>query len=309
MYKKRWYISLICIAIAVAIISCGGSNKGNGYDDVEEYDASAASLGDVNYDPAAMESLIMSFSSPVETAALLEKSGVPFNRNFLINPDDVSDYSTSFKKALGLGVLSADLGYLNVYSQTSEVVDYLASIRKLSEDLKVGQFFDFQSLKRLATSSSNDDLDSLLFMCVDSYHKMTENLVETRRSHLSVLLVTGVWVESVYILTQVAQKNGGEDFKDQIGEQKNILKDLLPIIKLFAADKSFENLIQDLEELKDVFDVVKITTQVEGDAKMEIVNGVAVINQNETSVVTMSNEEFQEIIRTTEKIRNKLIAL
>ena len=182
------------------------------------------------------------------------------------------------------------------------ILDYLVSIRKLTEALTLGQFFDFQSLKRLATS--DDNIDSLLYMSTQSYQNMDEHLRNNQRSNLSALMVTGVWVESMYLLTQVAKEQPNDDFTSTIGEQKNILNNLLPILRLWKDDQNFSNLITNLEELKDVLDVVKITVRVL-DNVPETDDGT--ILQNEESIVTVSKDELMEIITTTEKIRNKII--
>jgi len=177
------------------------------------------------------------------------------------------------------------------------------SIRGLTEDLKLGQFFDFQALKRLATSE--DNIDSLQYMCVNSYQDMDEHLRNNQRSNLSALLVTGVWVESLYLITQVAKEQPSDQFKETIGEQKGILNNLLPILKIFKnTDKNFEELVQYLEELKEVLDVAKITVHVDENTQARE-DGIIV--QNEYSVVELSKEELQEIITTTEKIRNKIV--
>jgi hypothetical protein len=236
-------------------------------------------------------------------AALLKDSGVPFSQRYLVDPEMVNKYTSSFKRALGLGVLSADLGYLNVYSKTSLILDYLVAIRKLTESLTLGQFFDFQALKRLATS--DDNVDSLLIMSVQSYQNMDEHLRNNQRSNLSALMVTGVWIESMYLVTQVAKEQTNGEFKNTIGEQKGILNNLLPILRLFKEnDKKFSDLVGNLEELKDVLDVVKITVQVKDNVQTRT-DGV--IEQNEESIVTVSDEELSEIITVTEKIRNKII--
>ena len=299
---KKWYITLMLVATALMQFNCSGCNDDEGHIEYHEEDYGVA---DVNFDSQAMNEIISSFSSPVEMAAIIQNSEVPFSPKYLVDPDVVKDYTTNFKKALGLGFLSADLGYLNVYSKTSLIIDYLVQIRSLSEDLKVGQFFDFQLLKRLATS--DDNIDSLLIMSVQSYQNMDEHLRNNQRSNLSALLVTGVWVESLYLITQVAKDQYSDDFKDRIGEQKTILNQLLPILKLFHG-KEFEQLVQNLEELKDVFDFVKISYEV-GETETKTIDGSLVVVQNDRSIITMSKEELQEIITTTEKIRNKLIAL
>ena len=301
--RNKWFVSLALTCVAFMQFSCGGCNSGGSDEDIKFIPGNDMNRAEVNYNSDAMNEVIASFPPPVEMAALMKDSGVPFSTKYLINPDQVKDYTSSFKKALGLGILSADLGYLNTYSKTSQILDYLVSIRGLTEDLKLGQFFDFQSLKRLATSE--DNIDSLQFMCVQSYQSMDEHLRNNQRSNLSALLVTGVWVESLYLITQVAKEQPSDRFRETIGEQKGILNNLLPILKLFRdTDKNFDELVQNLDELKDVLDVVKITVHVDENTEAR---ADGIITQNEFSVVEVSKEELQEIISTTEKIRNKIV--
>lgn len=301
MHKKCLYLALVCLTFVQ--FSCGGCDgSGNDVDFIPPEDE-VITTSDVNYNAEAMNEVIASFSSPVEMAALLKASDVPFSQKYLMDPDKVNGYTSSFKRALGLGILSADLGYLNVYSKTSMILDYLVGIRKLTESLTLGQFFDFQALKRLATS--DDNIDSLLIMSVQSYHNMDEHLRNNQRSNLSALMVTGVWIESMYLVTQVAKERPSEEFKNTIGEQKGILNNLLPILKLFKEnDKHFADLVGNLEEVKEVLDVVKITVQVKDDLPAESEGAIV---QNEESIVTVSDEELSEIITVTEKIRNKII--
>ncbi|MCR4559507.1 MAG: hypothetical protein K5685_05460 [Bacteroidales bacterium] len=295
-------MALVCLTFVQ--FSCGGcGGSGSGDVDFIPSEDEVVTTSDVNYDAEAMNEVIASFSSPVEMAALLKDSDVPFSQKYLMDPDKVNGYTSSFKRALGLGILSADLGYLNVYSKTSMILDYLVGIRKLTESLTLGQFFDFQALKRLATS--DDNIDSLLIMSVQSYHNMDEHLRNNQRSNLSALMVTGVWIESMYLVTQVAKERPNEEFKNTIGEQKGILNNLLPILKLFKGnDKHFADLVGNLEEVKEVLDVVKITVQVKDDLPVESEGAIV---QNEESIVTVSDEELSEIITVTEKIRNKII--
>ena len=302
MHKKCLYLALVCLTFVQ--FSCGGCDgSGSGDVDFIPSEDEVVTTSDVNYNAEAMNEVIASFSSPVEMAALLKDSDVPFSQKYLMDPDKVNGYTSSFKRALGLGILSADLGYLNVYSKTSMILDYLVGIRKLTESLTLGQFFDFQALKRLATS--DDNIDSLLIMSVQSYHNMDEHLRNNQRSNLSALMVTGVWIESMYLVTQVAKERPNEEFKNTIGEQKGILNNLLPILKLFKEnDKHFADLVGNLEEVKEVLDVVKITVQVKDDLPAESEGAIV---QNEESIVTVSDEELSEIITVTEKIRNKII--
>ena len=93
--------------------------------------------------PEAIADISKNISSPVEIANLLQTLQVPFSQNYLAESIDANKQSTNFDKALKLGILGADLGYLNMYEKTASSLDVLSSIRKIAEDIKVGQFFRF----------------------------------------------------------------------------------------------------------------------------------------------------------------------
>lgn len=305
MHKKIAYILLIFVIVSLQF-NCGGC--GGSDDELIPIDTNEIKFAEVTYDSDAINEIIQSFSSPVEMAAMLNSLEVPFSKNYLVETEDATDYDTNFKKAIALGILSADLGYLNVYGRTSLIVEYLTVIKRIADDLKVGQFFDFQTLKRLSTS--NDNLDSLLILSVQSYHNMDDHLRSNQRSNLSALVVTGVWIESLYLATQVLSKAELKDKEliDRVGEQKTILNSLLPILKLYKNDQNFERLVDDFNEIKNAYEGVSIKIEV-GEPESKIINGELVIMQNEKSIVEITDEQLQEIIYTTEKIRNKLIAL
>ena len=197
MIKNVFYFILLGF-FASMLIKC--NNGRNGKDPLDGIDSVLNQNDVVVVSEAEIDDIIQSLPSPAEMAALIESLGVPFSKNYLASPEQADDYDTNFKKALGLGILSADLGYLNVYAQTNESVNYLATIRKISDDLNVGQFFDFQTLKRLA--SSNENMDSLMFLSQNSFREMDSHLRKNSRSNLSALVVTGVWMESMYLLYQ-----------------------------------------------------------------------------------------------------------
>ena len=284
--------------------SCGDSDADDpNFEDFDDGSGEDVQKIDVN----AINGVLESFSSPVEMAAMIEDLGVPFSKKYLASPEVANDYDTNFKKALGLGVLSADLGYLNVYAKTSEIINYLSVIKGLADELNIGQFFDFQTLKRLATN--NDNMDSLMFLSVNSFHQMDEHLRKNNRSNLSALVVTGVWLEGLYLATQIVTEDTSKGLRDRIGEQKLILTDLYNILEVYRTqDKNFENLALDVQELNKAYDKV-IITFVEGETITKEIDGVIVVIQQDESVVEMTDEQLQKIIEITKKIRNKLISL
>jgi hypothetical protein len=256
--------------------------------------------------PEAIADISRNISSPVEIANLLQLLEVPFSQNYIASSIDAKKQSTNFDKALKLGILGADLGYLNMYEKTGSSLDMLSSIRKLAEDLKVGQFFNFDAIKRLSQNKSN--LDSLLFISIDSYTRIDNYLRENDRGQLSALMIIGVWIEGQYLATQVVSQYPDTMLKDRIAEQKIILNDLiLLIIPYCSINSEFKTLCNEMQELKSKYRDVKITFT-QGEPISEEKDGGLVITQTEKSVVDMSKEQLDEIIVLTKNIRNRLIS-
>ncbi len=255
--------------------------------------------------PEAIADISKNISSPVEIANLLQTLQVPFSQNYLAESIDASRQSTNFDKALKLGILGADLGYLNMYEKTGSSLDVLSSIRKIAEDIKVGQFFDFESIKRLSKNRSN--LDSLLFISIDSYNKIDTYLRNNDRGQLSALMIIGVWIEGQYLATQVVKQYPDKMLSDRIGEQKIILNDLLLLISPYCnRDSEFTSLCKDMQDIKDKYRDIRIT-YTQGDPVSVEKDGGLTIKQTETSVVNMSKEQLDGVIEITKNIRDKLI--
>jgi hypothetical protein len=255
--------------------------------------------------PEAIADISKNISSPVEIANLLQTLQVPFSQSYLAESIDANKQSTSFDKALKLGILGADLGYLNMYEKTGSSLDVLSSIRKLAEDIKVGQFFDFESIKRLSKNKSN--LDSLLFISIDSYNKIDTYLRSNDRGQLSALMIIGVWIEGQYLATQVANSYPDKKLTDRIGEQKIILNDLLLLISPYCnRDPEFTALCKDMQNIKDKYRDIRIT-YTQGDPVSVEKDGGLTIKQTETSVVTMSKDQLKGVIEITKNIRDRLI--
>lgn len=297
--KGKFFI-VICIIFLV--ISCKNGRRSTQYV-FPENDSIPLSEAE-RLSPEAIADIAKNIASPVEIANLLQTLNVPFSQQYLASID-ANKESSNFNKALKLGVLGADLGYLNMYEKTSSSLDILAAIRKYAEDLKVGHFFDFELLKRLSQNKS--DLDSLLYMSIDFYEKIDFYLRENNMGQLSSLMIIGVWLEGMHFATQVITKFPNNILRDRIGEQKIILNDLLLLVAPYRNNsQEFNALCNDLYMLKDSYKDVRIT-YTQGEPVATEKNGGLVITQTETSVVEMTEAQLAGIIEITNEIRNKLI--
>lgn len=299
---------LIYILLPLLIFAACRSDKQKDVDFSKEFEVPDSVIydGELEISEQAMEDIVQNISSPVEIAALIKAVGVPFSKDYLATTDFVDEYNTSFEKAIGLGIFGADLGYQNMYNKTGGVIDYISAIRTLADGIRVGQFFDFTTLKRLATNNQN--LDSLMYISVQNFNQMDRYLRENNRSNLSSLIVAGVWIESIYLLGEVIKEAPNAELSEKIGEQKIILSNLMLLLKNYERDPSIKELIDDLSEIQEIYKDVTITYE-KGEPEAIEQDGMLIIVQNDKQYIEISNETLFKIIDKTVEVRNKIIQL
>jgi len=258
--------------------------------------------------PEVVADIIKSIPSPLEMTAMIKESNAEFSIDRLNNTDNSDLYTSSYSKALNLGVFGADLGYINIYEKTHKAFSYLTAVQTLADDLKVGQFFDFNTIKRLAENNSN--LDSVIYISTSGFEKMNTYLSEKERGNISMLILIGGWIEALYIATDVIHSSEGvpnQDLMDRIGEQKITLDDLILLLSNYKSQPNVASLLTDLEGLKHIFDQVKITYTY-GEPEAKEVDGMLVIVDNSTSQIEINIEQLKQITEAVNLIRNKIIS-
>lgn len=298
-----------CILLALSVsflISCNSRTNRSG--DFVFPDADSIPLSEAEkLSEEAIDDISRNISSPVEIADILQRMNVPFTTSYLASDIDASRLSTSYDRALKLGILGADLGYLNMYEKTGTAVDLLASIKKLADGINVGQYFDFEAIKRLSLNRSN--LDSLLFISTSSYNEIDRFLRENDRGQLSALMITGVWIEGQYLATQVLREFPDTILRNRVGEQKVILNDLIMLLAPYCnSGEEFKALCQLMSDLRQNYRDIRITYTI-GEPVMMEKDGALVVVQTDESKVEMTDDQLKDIIAISEKVRNELIKI
>ncbi len=295
----------ICIALSLALLIGCGSKKAP---DEKAFEASMDSLNNQapKINDEVVTALLDQIPSPLEISMMLKQSGSKYNSSILNSPDNLAKYNSNYKKALNMGIYGADLGYTNIYGQNMDGVRYLSTIKSLADDLDLGQFFDIATIAKLATNS--DNLDSLLLVTTQNFNAINHYLQTENRSNLSILLLVGGWIEAMEIMCQVAESQNfkNKEIVDRIGEQKIILEQIAILLSLYKSDNSTAELIKDFEELNKIFEAVNITYTYK-ESTMKIVNGVAMIEDNSTTTITITDKDAMAIKGKIDSMRNKII--
>ena len=297
---------IVIIGLILALFTaCGSEKKSDEQAFLEGLDSAKTEGPSIS--EGVIGDILQRIPSPLEISVLLKESGKKYNGSYLNSPESVSNYNSNYKKALNLGVYGTDLGYTNIYEQNQDGVKYMSSIKTLADGLSIGQFFDIETIGRLATNSKN--LDSLLLITTQNFNSINHYLQSRNQSNLSVLFLTGGWVEALNILCEVAAANPtNKEMQETIGEQKIILENILLLLSFYKdSDQNMASLLTDMEELKKLYDKVNITYTY-SESTFEIVDGVMVIKDNSSSTIQITAEDIANIKALTSSIRSKIIS-
>jgi hypothetical protein len=289
--------------LALFLTACGSGKKPDEQAFLNSLDSAKSGP---TIDEEVINSILQQIPSPLEISVLLKESGTKYNASILNSADNLSKYNSNYKKALNLGVYGTDLGYTNIYEQNKDGIKYLSAIKSLADGLNIGQFFDIETIGHLAANSKN--LDSLLLITTQNFNSINHYLQTQSRANLSVLLLIGGWVEAMQITCQVAAKDvKNKELQEKIGEQKIILEQIVLLLSFYKDDSNMASLLKDMDELKVAFDKINITYTYK-ESTMQIIDGVAVIKDNSTTTINITEQDVEAIRSLTNSIRNKIIS-
>ncbi len=249
----------LLMASGLILSSCGGggsqsesSNEGAEFDE-----AKSQIISDI-------DQVIKDLPPPSEVPYLLMATGTDFDPT-IINPlDNVDSYgSPASKAALNLGVYTTDIGYLASYERTQESLNYITACQKLAENLGVASALDLELIGRFEKNLNNRD--SLKVVVDDIISQTGDKLDALDRMHIAGLVLTGTYIEGLYISTQLITNYKGdldETTKNLLLEplikividQKPALDDLIKVMEGLSDDPDVANLVTDLNSIKAIYD-------------------------------------------------------
>lgn len=255
-------------------------------------------------DVIPIDEVLQAIPSPLEVSVLLKETGNVYNRADLNDAASVSRYAETHRMALNLGIYGTDLGYANIYGKNQDAIKYLDSVKKLADNLGIGSFFDYQTIKKLAESSGK--LNELIQQTTYNFEKINNHLRERQRENVSVLMLTGGWLEALYLTTVVNQRIKNPTIREKIGDQKVVLDQLLLVLDIYKGKPGFAEIIKDMSALQAIYDQIEVEV-VYGEPKTKMVNGQLVVESGTRSTVKVTDADIQKITALVRNMRSKII--
>lgn len=243
--KKQLFFTLLSISFLWVACESNTKNETTEEDIVEEVEL-------------ATEEETMSYllPSPLQIAEIFKNSGLSYIGD-LTNPTEMAtSYNTKYSQKLNFGVYSADMAYCIINNQTQSAINYLSTLRGLSEKMWMTDVFNTMGLsKRLENNVGQHD--SLTTIMADLQISLDNYLEDNGMGYTGPVIFTGAWIETMYLGAKVNQAKSNDKLIYRLTEQSVVLENLLKALEQINEDNDFDELIADLKVINENFDVLE----------------------------------------------------
>ena len=291
----RLSLILLSFFAVLGLWSCGGSKEDQGKNP-DEFAEAEGSLKD------QIKELVYNIPSPSEIPYLLQATGAEYNQSLLNDRRKADSYgSRPDKAALNLGVYTTDIGYLSSYDKTQEAIEYLNASKKLADNLGVIGTFDTEVLKSFESNISNkDSLANILDRAVKSTDKY---LKDDSKSRLAALLLTGSFVEGLYISTGLIKTYPKDILPD---DARNLI--LTPLIQVILnQEKSVDEMAKMLASIDQAEPIASLNADILTlQASYRSLNIEEQLKNNRSDLV-LTDKHLTDITKIVEKMRSSIV--
>jgi hypothetical protein len=282
---------VLLIGLILLLTSCKQGGKSTGNEGID-----SISLGEIkplvhNIDTLG-EGLPIFYNMylSVEMSSLFQSSGAVFNQKLLNSPENVSDYITSSKKALNLGVYAVDLSYAKVSEQLETAGKYFNAMQRMAEEIGIPSGYFKNTAERF--DRNIDNKDSLIKIANEVYMASDNYLRENERYAASAQIILGGWVEAIHIAINIATSTKDIDVIERLAEQRVSLANVIGMLNEYAADVDINKNLQKLKQLQPLFD--SFVVDVNGDFNPASPDGKKVI-QGYLVMINVISKQINQI--------------
>lgn len=299
--KKAVYIKVMLGLTVVSLAACVGEKKEDR--NVESINTHITQKANNREKVKRIKKIFFALPSPLELTLLFKKENVAYHADKLHNTSKRKQYELTKQKALNLGIYGADLSYSGLFGRHQSAIEYFAASQMLAEDLGIGRTFQSKFVSRLEENAANRD--TLLQVVSDFFLENDSYLKDHDQQDISTYVLTGGWIEGLYLGTQMIDENtDAVGIKEIISNQKNSLRNVILLLQNLNDKEGVEDLIDEIGMLEMYYGEIEDAKVVS--SSEENSEGVLRISDN-ANKVEMSDETFIKIKDKVAVIRNRII--
>ncbi|OQX99709.1 MAG: hypothetical protein B6I24_01870 [Bacteroidetes bacterium 4572_128] len=194
--------------------------------------------------------------SPFLAISLFEKLEIKFLDNIInLSDRNIENYESDFKKSLNLGIYIADFGYLKSYKKAEKSHKCYLEIKKLSSQLKLNNIINDEIKNRI----ENNLKDSIFEIYNVVLEKINIFLKKNEKNETKVLILIGVYFESLHFLLQNYLFIQNLELRKYIAEQKISIENIMNLMRPYCKySKEINELTLKLVDLSYDFDAIEL---------------------------------------------------
>jgi len=300
MLRYLPYLLILLSTVLAALNSCSGCT---GEQDEQFSDTSANSNPPLFEGIVRLDGKTFGIPSALQISRYINETAPSYNRSLTNNPDNSTAYATTLRQALNLGVYASDFSYIVAYGQVSDASRHFESIKKLVSELNLANALTDNILDKIRQSQNKD---SLTIVVAEAFKDLDVYLIDGKRSEISALVVTGAWVESLFLLCSTLDKTSSPKTLTLIADQKYVIDNIIDMLKpYYGQSEEVDNLFDDLVNLAYLYDGVTYNyTYQEPETNPEL-RHTHIRSLNE---VVISSFHIKSIKTQIQQIRNRIVS-
>jgi len=254
-------------------------------------------------DPLAKKETYYGLLTPVEICVIFNRLAVPYS-SVALNPTSNKDlYLSSSKASINTGIYGVDFGYLKMFGIGQEVINYMVTIREMSNKLGIPDDMLTGPIRKVQNDIADPDTITNLMMA--AYTKIEDHLRQSGRESTAGLMVMGGWVEAMYIATQLVYNPEKPDPEvvQKIAEQKYTLTSLLSFMKNYYDDPVVVYYTKKLKFLQNYFNTFDIYFE-KGDLEIDVTKQVL---RSSGVKMTVTVDTLNKIRDYVAKLRTEMV--
>lgn len=191
--------------------------------------------------------------SPYDMMNHIKSLKLPYLRSLPNSVLNASNYESSCKKLLNMGIYSIDISYMTMYQQMSDALNYFSTLKSLANQVELASVFDAATMEELEHNMGSQD--TLFQILSKKFYESDKLLKGENEMANATLLMTGCWIESLYLLTQIHKQSPNEVSVQKIAEHKLAAEAILNVLRpYYRKSEDFKVLIDHIVDICYEFD-------------------------------------------------------
>ncbi len=292
LIKIFWFIAVT--SIFLGSFSCTCVHKKDKAENMKQQ------VGKTDTTSRLQETVLYLLPSPGEILEEIQNANIKFNSAILNPAENSGKYLGLRAQALNLGVYITDMAYSALCGRSTETVEFLETIRTLSNETGISSSVFELLLERAKVNTGN--MDSLLNISNEAFSNMLEFLETGGRENTLAFVSTGAYIESLYLaLKSVNTYSPGDPVIELISRMKYPLDNLFERTKNAPKDENVVSILNYLDQIEVIYNDLELksskTTISETEKGKISILGGGKLNMDEKNYSSLKHKIIQ--IRST----------